>query len=492
MEGIVKKSIINKRYIGGYLTIYVALSMTVLLTLALVLIEGVRRNAIRMETEIITEIGLNSILAEYHQELFKQYNLFYIDTSYGTNNPSWQMTQIHLENYLEKNCNTTDVLGGWWYKDFIALSVDSVDIKTVVVATDNEGIWFKKRAVEAIKADVGVETLEEVIKWLDIVEEQGKAKEKIDKDNERKSIQTRKEISLSDTQWNILEEINPMKQWEEKRSAGIASLFVSNNEEISQARVDLSRLCSYRKKLNLLNEGNKIKTIPESNLLDELLFQEYLLNYSGFFGNTLDKGFSPYETLQYQIEYIINGKDNDIDNLKGVIYRMSALREASNAAHLFADEEKCTEAELVATLIASAVLLPEIAPILKTVILIGWTFAETAYDMKALLSGSKVPLIKNTENWHFSLNNILSIQELDGSDGWEEGLKYEDYLRILLALTKVESKIFRMLDVIELDIRRTRGNRNFRIDGCIDYVETEIEFSSKYGYEHSILREKEY
>lgn len=479
-----EKDGLNKRYIEGYLTIYVALSMTVLLTLALVLIEGVCRNAIRMEAEIITEIALSSILAEYHQELFKQYNLLYIDTSYGTNNPSWQTTQAHLENYLEKNCDATDVFGGWWYKDFIALSVDRVDMKTVVVATDNEGIWFRKRAIEAIKADIGVETLEEVIKWLDIVEAQGKAKQKIDEDNEEGK-------ALSDTQWNVMEEINPMKQWEEKRSVGFASLLISN-EEISQSRVDLSQFCSWRKEHNLLNEGNKTKSIPEISFLEELLFQEYLLRYSSFYGNSLDKSASQYDSLQYQIEYMIGGKDNDIDNLKSVIYRISALREAANAAHLFTDQEKCMEAELVSTLIASAVLLPEITPILKTAILVGWSFAETVYDMKILLVGGKVPLIKNTENWHFSLNNILSSQETTGSEGWKEGLKYEDYLRILLALTKTELKTFRMLDIIEMDIRRTKGNGNFRIDGCIDYIETEIEFSSKYGYEYSIFREKEY
>ncbi len=475
----------NKRWVRGYLTVYVALSMTVLLTLALVLIEGVRRNAIRMEAEIITEIGLSSILAEYHQELFKQYNLLYIDTSYGTNNPSWQSTQAHLENYLDKNCDATDVFGGWWYKDFIALSVDKVDVKTVVVATDNEGVWFRQRAIEAIKADIGVEALEEVVNWLDIVEAQGEVKQTIDEEIEE-------EKALWGTQWNVIQEINPMKQWEEKRSLGIASIFISNNEKISQARVDLSLLCSWRKEHNLLNEGNKTKSIPEISFLEELLFQEYLLRYSSFYGNHLNKGILQYDTLQYQIEYIVGGKNNDIDNLKSVIYRISALREASNAAHLFTDQEKCMEAELVSTLIASAILLPEIAPILKTVILVGWSFAETVYDMKVLLAGGKVPLIKNTENWHFSLNNILSSQEVAGSEGWKEGLKYEDYLRILLALTKTELKTFRMLDIVEMDVRGTKGNRNFRIDGCIDYIETEINFSSKYGYEYSILREKEY
>ena len=69
---------------NGYLTVGLSLCLAVLLSLCLTLIDGVRRNGARLEIECITDIGMHSIMAEYHRELMRQYNLFAIDSSYGT------------------------------------------------------------------------------------------------------------------------------------------------------------------------------------------------------------------------------------------------------------------------------------------------------------------------------------------------------------------------------------------------------------------------
>ena len=79
---------------NAYLTVYLALCITLILSLCLTLIEGARRNGARLETEIAAEIGLQSVLAEYHRELFNQYNLFAVDSSYGTNLPGKINTEI--------------------------------------------------------------------------------------------------------------------------------------------------------------------------------------------------------------------------------------------------------------------------------------------------------------------------------------------------------------------------------------------------------------
>ena len=63
--------------VRGYLTVFVTLSLTVLLSLFLAVLESVRQSTVSMEAEIIANTGLNSVLAEYHRELFKQYNLFF-------------------------------------------------------------------------------------------------------------------------------------------------------------------------------------------------------------------------------------------------------------------------------------------------------------------------------------------------------------------------------------------------------------------------------
>ena len=90
----------------AYLTVYAALSLTALISLFLVLLEGVRFNTIQTEAEIITDIAADSILAEYHREMFEQYRMFWVDTSYGTAQPSIDAVEEHMQGYLEKNCDS--------------------------------------------------------------------------------------------------------------------------------------------------------------------------------------------------------------------------------------------------------------------------------------------------------------------------------------------------------------------------------------------------
>ena len=45
----------------GYITVYLSLIVGLLLTLTMTLIEGVRRQTLRFETECVMDAGLNSI-----------------------------------------------------------------------------------------------------------------------------------------------------------------------------------------------------------------------------------------------------------------------------------------------------------------------------------------------------------------------------------------------------------------------------------------------
>ena len=47
---------------GGYMTVYLALTVTVIMALCLALIEGCRYRGISLETECVMDIGMDSIL----------------------------------------------------------------------------------------------------------------------------------------------------------------------------------------------------------------------------------------------------------------------------------------------------------------------------------------------------------------------------------------------------------------------------------------------
>ena len=82
----------------GYITVFLSLSLTLILSLVFTVIEGARISAIRMKFECVADIGMNSVLAEYNRELLSQYDLLFVDTSYGSGTPSIANAEEHLRN----------------------------------------------------------------------------------------------------------------------------------------------------------------------------------------------------------------------------------------------------------------------------------------------------------------------------------------------------------------------------------------------------------
>ena len=134
----------------GYLTVYLSITLALILSLCLALIEGVRSNGVRVEAECVTEIGINSVLAEYHRELFRQYNIFAVDSSYGGISSGPNPVAEHLRGYVERNLSLEDIfLADYLYRDFLAMELVNSEVTGVSILTDSKGEVFRNRAVEA-------------------------------------------------------------------------------------------------------------------------------------------------------------------------------------------------------------------------------------------------------------------------------------------------------------------------------------------------------
>ena len=66
------------------------------------------------------------------------------------------------------------------------------------------------------------------------------------------------------------------------------------------------------------------------------------------------------------------------------------------------------------------------------------------------------------------------------------------YLHVLLYLEAGTTKNYRLMDLMEMDIRTTDGNENFKMDWCMDTFTMEASVSSSYGYSYIISREASY
>lgn len=474
---------------NGYLTVYMTLCLTVILSLCLVLIEGARKNGGAMEASCVADTGMQSILAEYHRELFDQYNLFAIDSSYGTSGYGSYNTEAHLLKYLKKNLTLDEVfLSSVLYRDFLDLKVDGVKMTGMSILTDDGGAVFRRRAVEAVQDDMGVSMLEEVQKWMEIININGLDTDETQNEKAEADRYIR-EYEYEDEEGEVKQGIeNPTKVLEEQRSKGILQMVIKDQDTISANTLDLSSLIYSRIKQGKASRGNL--PLPETQwtegVTERFFFQEYLMRYMGHYRQENDK-----DALHYQIEYLIAGKNNDTENLRIIANRICALRETANALYLMSDEEKQLEAEVMADLISAALTVPEIAPVLKIVIILGWAYAESVYDVKSLFAGERIPLIKDAATWHYSLSGALS-GELEDSAIEGTGLSYEDYLRIFMFFTDLDKLTGRAMDMVEADIRITEKNAGFCLDACYDRVEFDIRMSSGFGYEYQMIRQRAY
>ena len=483
----------GKENVSAYMTIYMTLTLAVILSLCLTLIEGTRQNGIYLESECVTDIGLNSVLAEYHRELRRQYNLFAVDSSYGTDLPTMQNVENRLNFYIQKNLGREDILLDWlMYRDFMGLKSERIEIKKARMFTDEHGAVFRRRAAEAMWDDLNGTLFEEFQQWIKTVEsekmtETDIAARKKKLDRELKEYDgTEKQIS--ETKWITVKVTNPTSYLEKIRTKGILTWVIKDTSKLSDKILEESNLAGYRMKTGRCNQGNmELEDNPLiNNALERFLFQEYLLKYMGYYGSE-----RPDHALAYQVEYLLAGKISDLDNLKAVVNRIFVIREAANTAYIFSDQEKCAIADALASILATAMAIPEASTLIKEILLLGWAFAESIYDLQCLMQGGKIPLMKTSGTWHFNLENALNLAGNTNVSGGR-GLGYPDYLRILMWLEDEKTLAERAMDMVEVDVRQTPGNGNFRLDGCVDAVGACVDMKSVYGYDCELTREKGY
>lgn len=459
---------------GGYLTIFLSLVLTVLLSLCLTLIVSARESTRRMAAEYVTDIAMNNVLAEYHRELLEQYDLFFIDTSYGTETASYENTGTRLKKYAAYNLGEEGLFLPFLYRDTLKMEMGEVSIEELSVATDQEGKVLRRQAVEVMREKFGITYLEKIGEWMTVVdtyeldsrdilaEEKAASEELLEWDG------TILETSDGETELSVEvpgEEI--VSIWE----SGILNFVVEDVTKLSGKSAGETAYVSERELL----QGTGLPDVTEfaDGWWEQLLFHEYILEYTGRYGQEKTEGL-----LQYQTEYILCGHRSDLDNLKDMVYRLLAFRAASDAAYLQSDEEKMSLVQGIASVLAVLLGVPDLEDLFQTILTLVWAMAESIYDVEQLLKGNRIPLLKTKKDWHYDIGAILDFSWIGGDDKGS-GLCYEDYQRIFLCLQNKKTTTLRLMDVMEMDIRQTAGNRFFRMDGCVDSLKAAFSYNTR-------------
>ena len=153
-------------------------------------------------------------------------------------------------------------------------------------------------------------------------------------------------------------------------------------------------------------------------------------------------------------------------------------------------------AEAGAATLCTLLAIPAITGAAAQAILLAWAYGETVMDLRSMLKGNRVPLVKSRESWQLQLSSLLTLgTQEDTKEGADapEGLEYKDYLRMLLFLAPKQTSGLRALGIIEQNLRKVYGQAYFRADLCISRVEfrsvcrlrrgIHYEFPTYFGYQ---------
>ncbi len=106
-----------------------------------------------------------------------------------------------------------------------------------------------------------------------------------------------------------------------------------------------------------------------------------------------------------ELEYIIYGQDSEVGNQALAIASISAIRFVLNLIYSFTDPEITTFTTTTATALTAA--FPFAMPVVKAVLHVLLSTAETAWDMLQLCDGNSVPIYKTQTTWVCKCSNII-------------------------------------------------------------------------------------
>ena len=480
-----------KKQEQGYITCYLALTLGIMLSFIFTLFKAVRVQTIRMETEGVMDIALFSIFGEFHRELLEQYDLFFIDTSYGEGIPKIQRTEEHLQYYMNQNFEK-EVVSNWVRnRDLTDLHCDNVSFENYVYASDGEGQILKSQILDYMQHKNGSAVLENRKNRISTIKLQENSNMNIEgqwDEAERKLQKLVEERKKDFIDPETGEEIpigfdNPASHIREIRAGGTLGLVLTQETQISPMVITPEYYFSHRNP----NQG-KGEIIYRESMLDKasgkILLGEYFLEKCSSYQNPMEKA-----VLKYQMEYLLHGKESDLENLEATVEDILHIREGINFVYLMTDAEKIKEAEALAWILSAVFLSPEIKDALKVTILFAWTYAESVKDVRILMDGHPLLLIKNKDGWNTPLSQLFAFTSYLGDyDVPNSGITYEDYVRYFMNIKPEKELLYRFMDLCEMDIRITDSNKYFQMDGCLWNVKAKANVSSGYGYGYQISR----
>lgn len=202
-----------------------------------------------------------------------------------------------------------------------------------------------------------------------------------------------------------------------------------------------------------------------------------------------------------EVEYVFGGCKSEFANATIVYSWIYGTRFINNFAAVYSayasgDSWIRLEIDGLAAAASAATLGAVPFSVFKWVFITAWAAGETALDLSLLIDdGYKIPLIKTKNN--IFINSVTEIGNAFSSESRRNyvrnpnstsqitdkiNVSYEDYLLILLAFVGRETRLERIGDLIQLNMRK-RCDSNFVMSSAYTYIKADTTVKIKYMFQ---------
>ncbi len=456
----------NMKTEKGEVTAYLSLIFILLVSFVGSILESASLQLAKNYRRADMDRAVECIFAEYQKELLEEFDIFALDGSYETGVYEEEKLMDRLAYYGAEDMEHT--------------------IQKIQFLTDNDCQAFYEQVAACMEHKYGLDRAVEYLGRTDLWSREEEEAEHY----EETEVKMKQELSglLEENDGELPEENNPIAHVEELKKTPILTLVLPKDMQLSSKSLTLSETVSRRKRN--LGYGDLSDMAEDSDTVSVILFGEYVMEHFSMATDGRQMG-----TIDYEVEYILEGKTSDKENLEAVVKKLLILRFVPNYVYLQTDSTRKAEAEAAALTLCSLLAVPAVTEAAAQVLLLSWAYGESVMDVRSLLKGNRVPLAKSKESWQLQLSSLLTLgTEEDIGDGAdiEGGLPYKEYLRMLLFLEKQNLSGMRTLDLIEERLRKVKGQDYFHADQCISRIEINskcafrrgitYQFSTRFGY----------
>lgn len=461
----------------GRITVFLSLISGCIFLLAITVITVIDGYMAKSKIAMCSRTALSGVMAQYNSYIFEHYHILLFDKNAGG------LGEGYIEDFVEDSLS--DNLGASYQVEGAAISAityiweeDCASLKQQIA--DYLGYAALEYGADTILQATGGEDGELSAQLIKDIE----AAENSDEINNEEDTFANDSYDIRDYSGTL-------------QGLGLLNIVLPADMELSDRVLSIEEQPSrvlgsfFTFDYSVNNKFNSYSRFKEDvsshgkwkdNLLDKGTGVAYAANV---FNCATEQNINETSILKCELEYLICGKNSDINNIKSVVNRIIAIRMPVNYSYLMSDSDKSAKLSSVATSIMTVTGIP--APILKRLLAGAWSYIEAVAEVKNLMSGVKLAFKKNDDNWITDIDNISESMYSPCSED-EHGLSYKDYLLILLSLD-MDSAYYRMLDIMQLNVREI--DETFDIKNAAVAISLDIQVIYD-GKKYGLNQESEY